>query len=94
MERHPEYVGDYGMIHYRDGNGDGQPNLTPGASCDANPGFADAIIKIDAAIKRIDRGDYGTCESCERHIPKARLKALPYARLCVKCREDEERNGI
>ena len=54
---------------------------------------ADAIIKIDAAIKRIATGLYGTCEACERPIPMARLNALPYARLCIKCREDEERNG-
>jgi RNA polymerase-binding protein DksA len=54
---------------------------------------AETISNIDAAIDRIDKGIYGICESCELPIPKARLKALPFARLCIRCREAEERNG-
>ncbi len=29
---------------------------------------------------------YGACEHCGQPIPKARLRALPYARLCVACK--------
>jgi RNA polymerase-binding protein DksA len=45
-----------------------------------------AIEQIDAAIEKIRAGTYGQCESCGTTIPKERLKALPYAALCVKCK--------
>jgi len=45
-----------------------------------------AIEQIDAAIARIHDGTYGKCESCGTAIPKERLKALPQAALCVKCK--------
>ncbi len=45
-----------------------------------------AVREIDEAIERIALGTYGTCERCHRPIPKARLKALPFARLCVACK--------
>ena len=34
----------------------------------------------------MDAGSYGVCERCCNPIPKARLKALPYAALCVACK--------
>jgi RNA polymerase-binding protein DksA len=56
---------------------------------------ADTIGQIDHAIDRIREGSFGLCEECHRPIPKARLKALPFTTLCVKCREAEERlNGF
>ena len=45
-----------------------------------------AVEEIDRALIRIDAGSYGTCEQCGQPIPKARLKALPYATLCVGCK--------
>jgi RNA polymerase-binding transcription factor DksA len=45
-----------------------------------------AIMEIDRALLKIDAGTYGTCEQCGRPIPQARLKALPYAALCVACK--------
>jgi DnaK suppressor protein len=45
-----------------------------------------AITEIDRALIKIEAGTYGTCEQCGRPIPKARLKALPYAALCVACK--------
>jgi len=45
-----------------------------------------AIEEIDAALAAIEDLTYGTCEQCHQPIPKARLKALPYARLCVVCK--------
>ena len=45
-----------------------------------------AVEEIDHAIAKIAAGTYGTCESCGQPIPKARLKALPQARLCVACK--------
>jgi DnaK suppressor protein len=45
-----------------------------------------AVAEIDAALAKIASGTYGACERCGEPIPKARLKALPYARLCVACK--------
>jgi RNA polymerase-binding protein DksA len=43
------------------------------------------LSEIEAALKRISEGDYGVCESCEEPISEARLRALPWARLCISC---------
>jgi RNA polymerase-binding transcription factor DksA len=45
-----------------------------------------AIEEIDRAIEKVHDGTYGQCESCGIAIPKERLKALPHAALCVKCK--------
>ena len=45
-----------------------------------------AVEEIDAAMLRIGTRTYGACERCHQPIPKARLRALPYARLCVACK--------
>ena len=42
--------------------------------------------EIEEALRRIDVGTYGVCEKCGEKIPKERLRALPYASLCVKCK--------
>jgi DnaK suppressor protein len=53
----------------------------------------DLMEKIDRALDRIDAGTYGLCARCGRPIEKARLKALPYATLCIKDKQAEERAG-
>ena len=45
-----------------------------------------AIEEIDLALAKIAAGTYGRCESCGSEIPRARLAALPHARLCVSCK--------
>jgi RNA polymerase-binding protein DksA len=45
----------------------------------------DLLHKVENALKRIDEGTYGTCESCGSEIPLARLEVLPYATMCVTC---------
>ena len=44
----------------------------------------DLLRKIEKALVRMDEGTYGLCERCGKPIEKARLKALPYATLCIK----------
>jgi len=46
---------------------------------------------IDEALLRINEGEYGICEECEEEIPIGRLKAMPFARHCVKCKSDLEK---
>jgi DnaK suppressor protein len=43
------------------------------------------LAEVEAALKRISTGEYGTCEICENPIKEARLQALPWARLCIEC---------
>ncbi|MFP5254346.1 MAG: TraR/DksA family transcriptional regulator [Acidimicrobiia bacterium] len=45
-----------------------------------------AVAEIDIAIAKIKDGTYGVCEECYSPIPKERLKALPFAALCVQCK--------
>lgn len=47
---------------------------------------------IDVALRKIEEGTYGICEECDKQIPQKRLTAMPYARLCIKCQETEEKN--
>ena len=49
------------------------------------------LAEIDAALKRIEDGTYGTCTNCGKQIPVERLEALPYATLCIDCQRDRER---
>jgi DnaK suppressor protein len=46
---------------------------------------------IDEALLRIADGEYGICEECEEEIPIGRLKVVPFARHCVKCKSDLEK---
>ena len=58
----------------------------------------DVLEKIDAALMRIADGSYGVCPACleagrtpaKSRIPKARLRAIPYADLCVECERKRE----
>lgn len=49
------------------------------------------IQMVRAALGRIDQGNYGECESCGEEVERKRLEAVPWARLCLKCQEREER---
>jgi len=45
-----------------------------------------AVEEIERALAKIDAGTYGVCEKCSKEIPRARLKVLPHAPLCVACK--------
>ncbi len=49
------------------------------------------LTYVDDALKRIELGTYGICESCEEIIEKGRLIAMPFTKLCLSCQEDIER---
>jgi len=51
----------------------------------------DAIYEIDDAIRRLQMGVYGACETCGEMIAKPRLKAQPFAKLCIKCQSEQEK---
>lgn len=43
------------------------------------------LAEIEAAMKRLDSGEYGMCEACGGAIGDGRLQARPVARTCIKC---------
>lgn len=49
------------------------------------------IYAIEEALKRIEEGEYGICTNCGAMISEKRLKAIPYAELCIDCQGNEER---
>ena len=49
------------------------------------------LYELEDALKKVEDGTFGICESCKCLITKTRLKAVPQARLCVKCQEKKEK---
>lgn len=49
------------------------------------------LEQIKLSLERIDDETYGFCEECEEKIAKARLVALPFARMCINCKTEQER---
>ncbi len=51
------------------------------------------LYRINEALNRIEEGTYGKCEICGNTIKESRLKALPFATMCISCKEKEEARG-
>ena len=49
------------------------------------------LESINRAIKKIENNKYGKCEMCNKNIDIRRLRAKPYARFCISCREVYEK---
>ena len=60
---------------------------------DVDTQAARELQQVNAALARLDTGEYGICEECEEPIAEARLRALPYVTLCIQCAEEAERNA-
>ena len=54
---------------------------------------AKELAQIERALRRLKAGTYGKCEACASKIPVARLDALPYSTLCIKCQREMEAEG-
>jgi DnaK suppressor protein len=48
------------------------------------------LFHIDAALKRIERKEFGHCQMCQKEISKKRLNALPWTPYCIDCQEKAE----
>ena len=51
---------------------------------------AETLSRINDALARLERGDYGNCVQCGREIAEKRLQALPFAVRCKTCEEARE----
>lgn len=49
------------------------------------------LTKINAALERLDEGEYGLCAECGEPIPEKRLRARPVTIFCIDCKEERER---
>ena len=48
------------------------------------------LSQVKNALRRLNAGEYGICEECGDEIAVGRLKAMPFATLCVDCAEARE----
>ncbi|MDT8441632.1 MAG: TraR/DksA family transcriptional regulator [Desulfuromonadales bacterium] len=51
------------------------------------------IRDIDAALARIDEGEYGICAECGEEISPRRMEVRPFSRYCIDCKSDIEKRG-
>jgi DnaK suppressor protein len=49
----------------------------------------ETLAEVERALDKLDKGDYGLCESCGQPIAEARLEAMPAARLCMNCAQSK-----
>jgi DnaK suppressor protein len=49
------------------------------------------LAKVEAALKKIEDGEYGECKVCGEQIGVARLRARPVAELCIECKAEQEK---
>ena len=49
------------------------------------------LNKIDKALQKIKNGEFGICEDCGEEIHQKRLEARPETTLCIRCKEEQER---
>ena len=52
------------------------------------------LTEVNDALARIEQGTSGRCENCHRDIPWERLKAVPYARYCIRCAQKLQGKAI
>ena len=51
------------------------------------------LYQIDDALKRLDDGSFGVCQQCSGPITMSRLKAVPYASMCIECQRAKEQKS-
>jgi len=56
--------------------------------------YGNMLADIDRALKKIYSGEYGKCAKCDKEISEKRLEAIPWVKLCIKCKREEETRGL
>lgn len=51
------------------------------------------LAQIEKSLQKMKDGRYGSCDVCDKNIPVARLRALPYSHLCINCQREMEEKG-
>jgi DnaK suppressor protein len=47
----------------------------------------ESLLDVERALRKLDSGTYGQCERCGQPVSPERLEALPWARLCITCKQ-------
>lgn len=85
--------------HWREANGEGTRDIAEKAASSNTKEFLFRrandqwclLQLIEEALQRFAEGTYGHCVICGGEIQRKRLKAVPWARLCIGCQEKQER---
>ena len=51
------------------------------------------LKQVEAALEKVENGEYGICDQCEKKIPEARLKIIPYTEFFTHCLSEIEKNS-
>jgi DnaK suppressor protein len=78
------------IANLRDGH-DEVEELKAGSDDTLEENSEQVLAEVNAALKRIDEGSYGTCAACGKEIAPARLEARPWAALCIDDARKAER---
>jgi DnaK suppressor protein len=57
-------------------------------------GEREILRRVDDALDRMEKGEYGACVACGKKVTLARLDAVPWARHCIECQELQDRGEI
>jgi DnaK suppressor protein len=68
-------------------------DLTTQVSINLHERERSQLVMIERSLARISEGTYGVCEACNDDIGESRLKARPFASMCIDCMEEKEENG-
>ncbi len=52
------------------------------------------LAEVEYALKKLEKGAYGLCDSCGKPIPLARLEAIPHANLCIACKSLQDKKKV
>ena len=51
------------------------------------------LKQVEAALKKVEDGKYGTCEQCGHKILETRLEIMPYTEFCMQCLSEIEKHS-
>jgi DnaK suppressor protein len=51
------------------------------------------LKQVETALEKVENGEYGICDQCEKKIPEARLKIIPYTEFCTQCLSEIEKKS-
>ncbi|MCK9266288.1 TraR/DksA family transcriptional regulator [bacterium] len=78
----PTHLADYGTDEFGKGL---EINLSDAEQKTLN--------SIRESLQKLENNTFGICDECGKKIAKTRLKALPYAKLCIACQREKEKSG-
>ena len=84
----------------RDNSGDlssyaesGTDNFELETALNIASGESNWLSDVTEALDRVHSGNYGSCEGCEKEIPRKRLEVFPSAKYCIQCQEEVEKKS-